>query len=289
MLAGPCRAGNRFRSVQPPGKGFFTGTVDYEHLVRGWRYSHRPTRDLPATTGPRTTPSWTMYGTSPPHATRQPGQIALAWIWLNIPGSPLSRNATRRAHQGEAGAASVLLSADDIADLNTLTSASLFTATAATPSTWVTSAADHPPCDQRDQTTHTRLLHRGPHFRGLPVALWRCRCGWRRGHVTVSPEVSRSSGPRSTTMTTTGTDRPFSAKQVVRPRDQVEQQLREAILDGHFGQGEKLPPETALAQLFGVSRPTVREALGTLVSAGLIRKIPGVAGGASSTRSPPTR
>ena len=80
-------------------------------------------------------------------------------------------------------------------------------------------------------------------------------------------------------MTTTGTDRPFSAKQVVRPRDQVEQQLREAILDGHFGQGEKLPPETALAQLFGVSRPTVREALGTLVSAGLIRKIPGVAGG----------
>ena len=74
-------------------------------------------------------------------------------------------------------------------------------------------------------------------------------------------------------------DMPFKAKQVTRPRDQVEQQLREAILEGHFAQGDKLPPETELASQFGVSRPTVREALGALVSAGLIRKIPGVAGG----------
>lgn len=74
-------------------------------------------------------------------------------------------------------------------------------------------------------------------------------------------------------------DIPFKAKQVTRPRDQVEQQLREAILEGHFAQGDKLPPETELANQFGVSRPTVREALGALVSAGLIRKIPGVAGG----------
>ncbi|TDO51691.1 DNA-binding FadR family transcriptional regulator [Kribbella sp. VKM Ac-2527] len=77
----------------------------------------------------------------------------------------------------------------------------------------------------------------------------------------------------------TGSDNKFKARQVTRPRDQVEQQLREAILDGHFGQGDKLPPETELAQQFGVSRPTVREALGALVSAGLIRKVPGVAGG----------
>lgn len=75
----------------------------------------------------------------------------------------------------------------------------------------------------------------------------------------------------------------FRAQQVTRPRDQVEQQIREAILEGNFAQGEKLPPETVLAQQFGVSRPTVREALGALVSAGLIRKIPGVGGGASST------
>jgi len=72
---------------------------------------------------------------------------------------------------------------------------------------------------------------------------------------------------------------PFSARQVLRPRAQVEKQIREAILDGDFAQGDKLPPETELAQQFGVSRPTVREALGSLVSAGLIRKVPGVAGG----------
>ncbi|MFC9220593.1 FadR/GntR family transcriptional regulator [Streptomyces hygroscopicus] len=71
----------------------------------------------------------------------------------------------------------------------------------------------------------------------------------------------------------------FRARQVMRPRDQVEQQIRDAILEGHFAQGEKLPPETELARQFGVSRPTVREALGALVSAGLIRKIPGMAGG----------
>jgi DNA-binding FadR family transcriptional regulator len=71
----------------------------------------------------------------------------------------------------------------------------------------------------------------------------------------------------------------FKVRQVVRARQQVEEQLREAILLGQFAQGDKLPPETELAQQFGVSRPTVREALGALVSAGLIRKIPGVAGG----------
>ncbi len=71
----------------------------------------------------------------------------------------------------------------------------------------------------------------------------------------------------------------FTVRQVQRPRAQVESQLREAILSGKIGQGEKLPPETQLADQFGVSRPTVREALGALVSAGLIRKVPGVAGG----------
>lgn len=82
-------------------------------------------------------------------------------------------------------------------------------------------------------------------------------------------------------MTTRGqeADTPFPVTQVVRPRAQVEFQIKEAILKGEFAQGEKLPPETELAQQFGVSRPTVREALGALVSAGLIRKVPGVAGG----------
>jgi GntR family transcriptional regulator, transcriptional repressor for pyruvate dehydrogenase complex len=74
-------------------------------------------------------------------------------------------------------------------------------------------------------------------------------------------------------------DSRFTAKQVTRPRAQVEKQIRDAILGGQFSPGDKLPPETQLAELFGVSRPTVREALGSLVAGGLIRKVPGVAGG----------
>jgi GntR family transcriptional repressor for pyruvate dehydrogenase complex len=71
----------------------------------------------------------------------------------------------------------------------------------------------------------------------------------------------------------------FSPSKVRRPREQVEAQIREAILSGAFRQGEKLPSETALAEQFAVSRTTVREALRSLAAGGLIAKIPGVAGG----------
>jgi GntR family transcriptional repressor for pyruvate dehydrogenase complex len=80
-------------------------------------------------------------------------------------------------------------------------------------------------------------------------------------------------------MTSNDQELGFTARQVIRPRAQVQEQIREAILLGHFAQGEKLPAEIELAEQFGVSRPTVREALGALVSGGLIRKVPGVAGG----------
>jgi DNA-binding FadR family transcriptional regulator len=66
---------------------------------------------------------------------------------------------------------------------------------------------------------------------------------------------------------------------VRRPREQVEAQLREAILSGTFRQGEKLPSETELARRFSVSRTTLREALRALAASGLISKVPGVAGG----------
>ena len=71
----------------------------------------------------------------------------------------------------------------------------------------------------------------------------------------------------------------FEPSPIRRAREQVEVQLREAILSGTFGSGDKLPSELELAESFGVSRATVREALGTLVSAGLIAKTPGAGGG----------
>jgi len=51
---------------------------------------------------------------------------------------------------------------------------------------------------------------------------------------------------------------------------QISDQLRSSILNGDFLPGDKLPPEREMAELFGVSRPSVREALHVLEAAGLV-------------------
>lgn len=68
-------------------------------------------------------------------------------------------------------------------------------------------------------------------------------------------------------------------QKVLRPRQQVEESLRQAILSGQLHPGERLPAETELARQFSVSRPTIREALSALESQGLIAKVPGAGGG----------
>ncbi|MFT4288271.1 FadR/GntR family transcriptional regulator [Nocardioides sp.] len=68
-------------------------------------------------------------------------------------------------------------------------------------------------------------------------------------------------------------------QKVLRPRQQVEESLRKAILSGQLRSGERLPPETELARQFSVSRPTIREALSALETQGLINKVPGAGGG----------
>lgn len=72
---------------------------------------------------------------------------------------------------------------------------------------------------------------------------------------------------------------PFKAEPVLRPRQQVEQQIKQAIISGAFGPGERLPSETKLASEFSVSRATIREALRSLAENGLITKTPGSKGG----------
>jgi GntR family transcriptional repressor for pyruvate dehydrogenase complex len=71
-----------------------------------------------------------------------------------------------------------------------------------------------------------------------------------------------------------GADGGFLATPVQRPREQVEEQLRQAILRGELPVGSKLPSEHALAGSFNVSRATVREALRLLVQGGLLVKGP---------------
>ncbi len=61
--------------------------------------------------------------------------------------------------------------------------------------------------------------------------------------------------------------------------EQVAGQLRALIQNGSIAVGERLPVETQLAAAFGVSRTTVREALRTLGSQGLVHTTRGPTGG----------
>lgn len=71
----------------------------------------------------------------------------------------------------------------------------------------------------------------------------------------------------------------FEPKPVHRLRQQVEEQILEGIVSGRLTDGAKLPAEAELAAMFSVSRSTVREALRSLVAAGLIEKTSGATGG----------
>ncbi len=58
-------------------------------------------------------------------------------------------------------------------------------------------------------------------------------------------------------------------------------QLRRSIHLGHFGAGDRLPPERELARQLGVSRTTVREAVRVLEGEGLVEIKRGSSGGIS--------
>jgi GntR family transcriptional regulator len=59
----------------------------------------------------------------------------------------------------------------------------------------------------------------------------------------------------------------------------IAEQIAAAITAGELAPGERLPPERGLAQTLGVSRMTVRQALGELERDGLLRRVVGRAGG----------
>jgi len=66
--------------------------------------------------------------------------------------------------------------------------------------------------------------------------------------------------------------KPISPKKI---SSQIADQIRSSILAGEFSPGDKLPPERELAEMFGVSRPSVREALNILASSGLVMSYQG--------------
>lgn len=63
----------------------------------------------------------------------------------------------------------------------------------------------------------------------------------------------------------------------------VAARLRGQILEGELPQGARLPNETVLAEAYGVSRATVREALRLLAAQNLIRTAKGAGGGSYVT------
>jgi GntR family transcriptional regulator, transcriptional repressor for pyruvate dehydrogenase complex len=69
------------------------------------------------------------------------------------------------------------------------------------------------------------------------------------------------------------------ATQVRTLPEQIAASIRESILDGSLGPGDRLPSEEAMAEMYGCSRPTVREALGTLRGDGVLTSARGRGGG----------
>src|SRR3546814_2566982 len=60
---------------------------------------------------------------------------------------------------------------------------------------------------------------------------------------------------------------------------QIADELRQLIVSGELDEGDSLGKETELIERFGVSRPSLREALRILEAEGLISVIRGVLGG----------
>lgn len=72
-----------------------------------------------------------------------------------------------------------------------------------------------------------------------------------------------------------------------RRAEQIAGVLRERILNGELGEGDLLPKESQLREMFPVSKPTVREALRILESEGLLTVQRGNVGGAIIHRPSP--
>lgn len=62
----------------------------------------------------------------------------------------------------------------------------------------------------------------------------------------------------------------FNSVTVIRPYEQIVNQIQGAIRDGQFARGARLPTERELSESFGVSRSVVREAVKVLGAMGLV-------------------
>jgi GntR family transcriptional regulator, transcriptional repressor for pyruvate dehydrogenase complex len=88
-------------------------------------------------------------------------------------------------------------------------------------------------------------------------------------------QVENSNSPHETAPLTSS----LTVERVRPAYEQVASQLRDLIIRGEISPGERLPVESELPALFGVSRGTIREALRVLSSQSLVATRRGVHGG----------
>jgi len=62
----------------------------------------------------------------------------------------------------------------------------------------------------------------------------------------------------------------FKSIKHMKVSDEIANQIKQLIIDGKLKPGDKLPPERELIKQFGVSRPSLREALNALVAMGFL-------------------
>ena len=79
----------------------------------------------------------------------------------------------------------------------------------------------------------------------------------------------------------------FAVRKIKPAYQQVADQLRDLIISGELGPGDRLPIEGQLSTTFGVSRSTVREALRSLSAQNLVYTSRGVAGGTFISETSP--
>jgi len=93
---------------------------------------------------------------------------------------------------------------------------------------------------------------------------------------------SQASGARDPSPTQREAAQRLVFRRIRTPRafEEIADQIRKEISDRHLKAGDRLPPERTLAEQFGVSRNTLREALRSLENAGLLRLQKGASGGA---------
>jgi GntR family transcriptional regulator, transcriptional repressor for pyruvate dehydrogenase complex len=100
-----------------------------------------------------------------------------------------------------------------------------------------------------------------------------------KGKADASSHVSAAHAP-SPAQRETARRLVFRRVRTPRAFEEIADQIRKEISDRRLKAGDRLPPERTLAEQFGVSRNTLREALRSLENAGLLRLQKGARGGA---------